>query len=126
VANAPLATAGGIFEIELQGDTIIVAPVVDLLELDYQRIEAGAGEILKLLDGGGIKHVVLDFQKTVHFGSAALGFFLKLWKRVRTRNGRMALCNVSDLEKAILRVTNLDLLWPIRPSRSEALEAVRG
>ncbi len=126
MANTPLARAGGIFEIEPQGDTLIVAPVVDLSELDYQRIDAGAGEILGLLNGGGIKNVVLDFHRTDYYGSSALGFFLKLWKRVRIRDGRMAFCNVSDHERDILRATKLDHLWPILPSRSEALEAVRG
>jgi len=92
--------------------------------MDYQWIEAGAREILELLDGTGIKNVILDFDKTDSYGSTALGFFLKLLKRVRLRNGRMAFCNVSDHEREILRITNLDHIWPICSSRSEALEAV--
>jgi anti-anti-sigma factor len=98
---------------------------VDLPELDFQRIEEGAETILHLLDGPGIKNVVLDFHKTDYYGSTALGFFPKLWKRVRVRNGRMAFCNVSDHEKEILQVTKLDDLWPICSSRSEALEVVK-
>jgi len=117
--------ASGIFEIEQEDDTIIVVPAVDLRELDYQRIEEGAGRILDLLNGTGIKNVVLDFHKTDYCGSTALGFFLKLWKRVRKRNGGMAFCNVSDHEKEILQITKLDHLWPICSSRSEALEAVK-
>jgi anti-anti-sigma factor len=120
-----LATAGGIFEIEQQDDTIIVVLAVDLRELEYQRIEEGARNILDLLNGTGIKHVVLDFHKTDYYGSTALGFFVKLWKRVRRRNGRMAFGNVSAHEKEILQITHLDHLWPICSSRIEALEAVR-
>ena len=119
------ALAAGIFEIEQQNDTIIVVPVVDLRELKFQRIEAGASEILELLNGPGPKNVVLDFQKTDYYGSTALGFFVKLWKRVRIRNGRMAFCNVSDHENEILQITKLDHLWPICSSRSEALETVK-
>jgi len=118
-------TAGGIFEIEQQGDTIIAAPAVDLREFDFQRIEEGAERILDLLNAPGIKNVVLDFHKTDYYGSTALGFFLKLWKRVRVRNGRMAFCNVSEHEKEILQVTKLDHLWSICSSRSEALKAVK-
>jgi len=120
-----LATTGGIFEIEREGDTIIVVPAVDLRELDYQRIEQGASTILDLLDGPAIRHVVLDFHKTDYYGTTALGFFLKIWKRVRTQNGRMAFCNVSDHEQEILQVTHLVQLWPICSSRNEALKAVR-
>ena len=117
--------AGGIFEIEQEDNTIIVVPAMDLRELEYQRIEEGAGIILHLLNGTGGKNVVLDFHKTDYYGSTALGLFLKLWKRVRIRNGRMAFCNVSDHEKEILQITNLDHLWLICSSRSEALEAVK-
>ena len=119
------ATPGGIFEIEQKDDTIIVVPAVDLRELDYQRIEEGASRILDLLDGTGIKNVVMDFHKTDYYGSTALGFFVRIWKRVRRRKGHMAFCNVSDHEKEILQITNLDHSWPICSSRDEALEAVR-
>jgi anti-sigma B factor antagonist len=124
--NGTRALPGGTFEIEEVGATLVVVPLVDLRELDYQRIEAGAVEVLGRLNGTRIKNVILDFGTTDYYESRALGFFLKLWKRVSGRNGRMAFCNVSDHEKEILRVTNLDHLWPIYPSRSEALEAARG
>jgi anti-anti-sigma factor len=68
--------------------------------------------------------VVLDFRKTDYYGSTALGFFVKLWKRVRDRDGRMAFCGVSDHEREILRVTHLDGMWPICSSREEAVQAV--
>jgi anti-anti-sigma factor len=125
VANATWALAGGIFEIEQQDDTIIVVPAVNLRELECQRIEEGARTILDRLNGTGVKNVVLDFSRTDYDGSTALGFFVKLWKRGRGQNGRMAFCNVSAHEKEILQVTKLDHLWPICSSRIEALAAVR-
>jgi anti-anti-sigma factor len=124
VANA--AVNAGVFEIEQMGDTIIVVPAIDLRELDYQRIEEGAAQILHLLNGSAIKNVVMDFHKTDYYGSTALGFFVKLWKRVRKQNGRMAFCNVSHHEREILELTNLDRSWPICSSRTEALRSIRG
>jgi anti-anti-sigma factor len=126
VAKAALALAvAGIFEIELEDDTIIVVPAVDLGELEYERIGAGARDVLELLDDTAIRNVVLDFDKTDHCGSCALGFMLTIWKGVRMRKGRMALCNVSDHEQEILQITNLNNLWPICATRAEALEAVK-
>jgi anti-anti-sigma factor len=125
MSQTKMATPGGIFEIEQADDTIIVVPAVDLRELDYQRIEEGAREILGLLSSTDIKNVVMDFHKTDYYGSTALGFFVRIWKRVRKRNGRMAFCSVSEHEKEILQITNLDHSWPICSSRDEALEAVR-
>jgi anti-anti-sigma factor len=125
MASATPALAGGIFEVEREGDTIVVVPAVDLREFDYQRIEDGARRIFQLLNSTDIKNVVMDFYKTDYYGSTALGFFLRLWKRVRHEGGWMAFCNVSAHEKDILQVTQLDRLWPICPSRAEALEAVK-
>jgi anti-anti-sigma factor len=121
-----MTTTRRAFEVECEGQTLIVTPLTDLRELDYQEIEAGANEILHLLGSGTIQNVVLDFHKTDYYGSTALGFFVKLWKRVRDRNGRMAFCGISDHEREILQVTNLDGLWPIYSSREEATKAVRG
>ena len=123
MANPTLAEP--IFAIEQQNDTIIVIPTVDLRELDYQRIEEGAKNVVDHLNGTGTKNVVMDFHKTDYCGSTALVFFVKLWMKVRRQNGRMAFCNVSDHEKDILQVTKLDHLWPICSLRSEALEAVK-
>jgi anti-anti-sigma factor len=121
-----MATATGAFEFEREGQTLVVTARTDLRELDYPEVEAGARDILHLLGNGTINNVVLDFHRTDYYGSTALGFFVKLWKRVRERGGRMAFCGVSDHEREILRITRLDGLWPICPSRQEALQAVRG
>jgi anti-anti-sigma factor len=121
----PAVKSTGIFEIERDGDTLIVTPQTDLREFEYQHIESGAREILDLLGSGTVKNLVIDFGKTDYYGSTALGFFVKLWKRVRSRNGCLAFCNVSAHELEILRVTNMGNLWPVCPSRQEALEVVR-
>jgi anti-anti-sigma factor len=120
-----MSTVGGAFVIERDGETLIVTPVTDLRELNYPQIEAGAREVLDLLDGPSVKNVVLDFHKTDYYGSTALGFFLKVWTRVRSRDGKMAFCHVSGHEREILRITKLDGLWPICSSREEALGAVK-
>ena len=125
MAHATDGVNGEIFEVEHTDDTIIVVPAVDLRELNYPQLETGAKRILDLLTSTGTKNVVMDFHKTDYYGSTALGFFVKLLKRVRERRGRMAFCNVSQHEKEILHVTNLDHLWPICSSRIEALKAVR-
>jgi anti-anti-sigma factor len=66
--------------VEQEDDTIIVIPVMDLREMDYQRIEAEAREILELLNDTAIKNIIVDFGKTDYYGSTALGVFLKSWK----------------------------------------------
>jgi anti-anti-sigma factor len=119
-----MTTPAGIFEIETAGPTIIVTPRTDLEELEYQEIEAGAAEILTLLQLPPFKKIIFGFHRTDTYGSAALGFFVKVWKRVKSGNGQMAFCNVSAHEMEILRITKLDHVWRICSSREEALRAL--
>jgi hypothetical protein len=78
VANATRALAGVVFEVEQEGDTLVVVPAPGLGEQATQRFEAGAGEVLELLRGTAARNVLLGFGKTASFNSTALGLILKL------------------------------------------------
>jgi anti-anti-sigma factor len=113
------------FEIERDGQTLFCTALTDLRELDFPEVEAGASEIFALLKNGTIRNVVLDFHNTDYYGSTALGFFVKLHKRLKQHDGHLAFCRVSDHEKEILNVTGLDGLWPICATRADALRALQ-
>jgi len=121
-----MATASKLFEVERAGLTLIVTPLHNLCELDWLQIDTGMGNVLELIAAGTVRNVVLDFHQTTYYGSTALGYFLKLWKRVREGKGRLAFCCLSGHERDILEVAGLDRLWPICASRAEALQAIRG
>ena len=116
--------ATGLFAVERLADTLVVTPLADLGEIEYHRDESEAGHVHGLMNDPSVKHLVLDFQRTTYFGSSALVFFVRLWTRLRSRNGRMAFCNLSPQEEEILKLTNLDSLWPICGSREEAMHTV--
>jgi stage II sporulation protein AA (anti-sigma F factor antagonist) len=113
-----------LFDFEQQGDTVIIVPVIDMREFEYQRILSEAKQVFELIESRRIKNVIMDFSKTDYYGSTALSFFLKLWKRVTSRGGSMAFCNISAHERKILEVTGLHKLWPICTSRKEALDQI--
>jgi len=112
--------------IEQIGETVVITPSQDLRELAFEQIEADAKYALQLLDGTHAKNIVLDFCHTDYYGSTALSFFVKLWKRVCEINGDMAFCNLSAHEQEILGVTKLDTLWSICETREEAVSRVAG
>jgi anti-anti-sigma factor len=118
-------TIANLLKIEQEGDTLVVTPVTNLRELAFHEIEAGAKEVLELLERRHVRNVVLDFQNTDYYGSTALAFFVKLWKRISSHNGRLAFCNISDDEREVLRATKLDELWPLCRSREEAIALVK-
>lgn len=112
------------FDISQERDTLVVTPRTNLRELEYAKIEAGINAVLHRLNDDAVRNVILDFHRTDYFGTTALGCFLKVWKAVRTKNGSMAFCRVSDHEKEILELTKLDHLWSIYSSKEEALRAI--
>jgi anti-anti-sigma factor len=118
--------AKGLFETQRQGRTLILVPQSNLSEFDFESIEAEASDVLALIGDGVVEKVIVDFHKTDFYGSTALGFFVKIWKRVRGQGGRMAFCNVSEHEREVLRATKLDHLWPVCESRAEAEKAIGG
>jgi len=88
-----------IFEIVRDGDCLLVIPAMDLGETVFEQNREQTAALVEALDEPSVRNLVMDFHKTQQFGSTALGFFVKLWKRVRNRNGRMAFCNLSPHEK---------------------------
>jgi len=74
--------ANNTFEIIHDQDLIIVVPVTDLRELDFAATEHAAARVFELLEQKHAKHVIIDLSRTDYYGSTALGFFVKLRKRV--------------------------------------------
>jgi anti-anti-sigma factor len=105
----------GAVEAEVNGDTLIVTATEDFQEIAFQEVEAGARA----------RNVVVDFRHTASYASTSPAFFDRMWRRVTSRGGRMAFCNVSRREEELLRLTSLDQLWPVCSSREEALAAVK-
>lgn len=68
-----------------------------------------------------VRHLLLDLTDASYFGSKVLEWMVSLWKRLREKEGHMALCNVSPSAREILAVAKFDTIWPIYDSREEAL-----
>ena len=115
----PTAT---MFEIEREGETIIFTPLANLRTLEDMELDAK--EVIDVLSDLSIKNLVMDFHKTDVFGSSALALFVKLWKMVKSRNGCMVFCNLSECEHEVLHITKLDTLWTLCASRAEAMNSV--
>jgi anti-anti-sigma factor len=113
-----------IFDTEIQDATLIVAPRGDVSTLAGEDVHAELPRLLDQLQRPEIKHIVFDLKKASYFGSILLGAMSAMWGRVRAREGKMAVCNVSDTGKEILHVSKFDTLWPVCDSREEALEKV--
>jgi anti-anti-sigma regulatory factor len=121
-----MATLTRLLQWEVEGDTLILTPLIDLPDREHQQIEEAKRDILLFLEKTATQNVIMDFRHTSNFWTTACRMFLKVRKEVRRRDGRMVFCNVSDQARKILRHPKLDGQWPICSSREKAIEATRG
>lgn len=117
-------TEASLFTLARADHTVIVTPQQDLTELDFAQIESEASQILGQISKDGGPNVVVNLSKIDYTGSTALSFFMRLFKKTRSRGGEMAFCNVSPIERDVLRITRLDTLWPVCDSLEDALRKV--
>jgi anti-anti-sigma factor len=76
------------------------------------------------VDDEQVTNVIVDLRNTSYFGSDFIGVLLKVWRRVRSRDGRFAICNMTEGENDILSICELDKLWKIYPTLEEAKASV--
>lgn len=106
-----------------QGLTIVeVDPEYD--SLDEWRIRDFRGLMLDAADHAERPLMLIDLAATTFIGSSFIGVLVRTWKRLRDRQGRMALCNVSPDCANVLHVTRLDTVWDCFSSREEGIRGL--
>jgi len=68
--------------------------------------------------------LVLDLSRTTYMGSTFIELLVRTWKRLTERGGQLALCGLQPFCAEIIRVTHLDSIWDIFPTREEAVESL--
>jgi anti-sigma B factor antagonist len=75
------------------------------------------------IEGGRIR-IVVDLTETTFLDSTALGVLIGAVKRLRSRDGALAIVNVDENIAKTFEITGLDQIFTIVPSRDEAVDAV--
>jgi anti-anti-sigma factor len=68
--------------------------------------------------------LLLDLSRTQFVGSRFIELLIRAWKRIRARDGSMALCGVQPLCAEVFQVSRLDTLWSSYATRDEGLTAL--
>ena len=86
-----------------------------------------ASELKKVLaqaiDAGRIR-IVVDLAETTFVDSSALGVLVVASKRLRSCYGALAIVNLNENLTTIFKMTGLDQILTILPTRDAAIEAV--
>ncbi|MCS7236884.1 MAG: STAS domain-containing protein [Thermoguttaceae bacterium] len=92
--------------------------------LNEELLQALAEKLLEQADRADPPWLLVDLTGIGYVGSNFLEILVRGWKRLKQRSGTMALCGVGSFCADILRITRLNTLWTIYPSREEALRAM--
>ena len=113
-----------IFDARIEGNTLVVVSLGNAGSLVGEEMACELTGLLEQFEQSGLQNAVIDLRNSPYFGTSMLQVMTALWKRVRARGGKMAVCSVSDTGLEILQVTRFDTLWPICSSQEQALKVV--
>lgn len=113
-----------VFTIEHHGDLTLIAVTPALETLDSSLEKQVVEVIMSALTGPETPLVIFDLSEVDYFGSMFLAVLLRCWKSVTARGGTMALAGVTSRARELLRLTSLDMIWAMYPTRHEAMEAL--
>jgi len=113
------------FATERVGETLIALPGSSVRSLAGPEFTVDRAALVDEIRDPHVRLIVIDFANVEYFGSLLLDTLCMAWKHARECGAGMALCNVSPLGQEILRKAKLNVLWPVFPTREQAVEALR-
>ena len=75
------------------------------------------------IEAGRVR-IIVDLTETTFLDSTALGVLIGAVKRLRSRDGALAIVNVDENIAMTFEITGLDQIFTILPSRAAAFAAV--
>jgi len=75
------------------------------------------------IEAGRVR-IIVDLTETTFLDSTALGVLIGAVKRLRSREGSLAIVNIDENIAKTFEITGLDQIFTIVPTRDEAVDAV--
>lgn len=112
------------FTIEKHGDLTLIAASPSIESIGPEMEQHVSEIILNCLRDQDSPLILFDLADVKYFGSVFLAVLLRCWKLTTSRGGAMALSGVSPQARGLLRLTSLDMIFPLYPTRREGMEAL--
>ncbi len=93
--------------------------------LNPQKLELVSKSLLDIAQTVNPPLVVFDMTDTKFFGSVFLGSLFRFWRRLTTRNGKMACCCATGVCSQVLDITQADKLWTVSATREQAISRLK-
>lgn len=112
------------FRVERDGDFAVITPLPETDDMYGHLIEQAAPIVLAPLKDQPPAGLVIDLSRVKFVRSAFLSFLLRCHTLTKRHGTQMVLAEPSESAQEVLRMTNLDSLWPVHATRAEALRAL--
>lgn len=108
-------------EIERVGDTAVLKPADRLDLIGYMEFE----ERLYALAESGATRIVLDLSEATALSSSCLAVLMRFWADLHAHGGCLAIARPTERVLRCIRVSRIEEIVTLYPSREAALAAVR-
>lgn len=68
------------------------------------------------------RHLIVDLTGVNYMDSSGVGTLVDVYRKVRSKKGKMTLVGLSDAVRSLFEITKLDTFFSIVNSRQEALD----
>lgn len=108
-----------------EDSNVTVATFLEAAMLDESSIQQLGSELEKVVQSKeGIK-LVVDLSNVDYVSSAVLGRLVKIYKLVKQISGKMKLAGVKNNILQVFKITKLDKMFEIHPTRDKAVKSFR-
>ena len=113
------------FQVLTEDGVTVIVLAEEYDNLNPQHLELVSKNLLDLAQSVTPPLVVFDMSATKFFGSVFLGSLFRFWRRITTRNGKMACCGATGVCQQVLDITQADKLWDMSPTREQAIRRLK-
>ncbi len=115
-------------EVAVDGNVTVITLGPAFKVIDEHLLDTGLGDsLIEMADGAKQPLIVLDLSNTQFFGSSFIEVLFRLWTKLQSRGGgKFAICGLTPHCLDVLKITHLDTLWRLTPTREEAVRALAG
>ncbi|MBI3462486.1 MAG: STAS domain-containing protein [Planctomycetes bacterium] len=101
--------------------TVVQMPQRALSSSDEVVLEHARRFLLELADKAQPPYLIVDLSRMESFGAAFLNVLVRVWQRLREREGQLAVCGLRPRCAELVCLFRLDRLFPLYPTPQAAL-----
>lgn len=105
---------------EQQGNVLVITPLFTYATFAEPEVATELTQVQEQVDSPDTEQVIIDLGEIPYFGSTVLEWMAQLWKRVKSKGGRLAVVRPSEIGREVLAAARLEKLWGIFETRDQA------